>query len=87
MRWWCRGRIRAPVCYTFGSMADNETFIPAPAGLTVTLKDGTRAPIVAFRVSGHDLVPHYIETDGSGGWITAGGVEGKVAAAWMEPPQ
>lgn len=50
-------------------MADNQTFIAAPAGLTITMKDGTQLPVVAFRVQGYDLLPYYLEKDGSVGQI------------------
>lgn len=66
-------------------MADNQTFVTAPPGLTATLKDGAHLPIVAFRVDGHDLHPYYLESDGSVGQASPG-VPVAVAAAWNSQP-
>ncbi|MFQ2845629.1 hypothetical protein [Mycobacterium gordonae] len=60
-------------------MAENQTFIPAPPGLTTTMKDGTQLPIVAFRVEGYELFPYYVESDGSSGQVVPGAT---VTAAW-----
>lgn len=73
-----------PWCPTFGIrsvlMADTAAFISAPPGLTLSLTDGTRLPIVAFRVEGYDLIPYYLEKDGSTGGVS---FEVKASAAWL----
>jgi hypothetical protein len=63
-------------------MADSAVFISAPPGLTLDLTDGTRLPIVAFRVEGYDLIPYFLEKDGS-----VGGVSFPVTASaeWAAP--
>jgi hypothetical protein len=64
-------------------MAGNAAFISAPPGLTLSLTDGTQLPIVAFRVEGYDLIPYFMEKDGS-----VSGVSFPVKAAsaeWATP--
>ncbi|MFS0900798.1 hypothetical protein [Mycolicibacterium litorale] len=64
-------------------MAENQTFIPATPGLIATMRDGAQFPIVAFRVEGHDLLPYYVENDGSSGQVVPGST---VTAAWNPQP-
>ncbi|TPG28083.1 hypothetical protein [Mycolicibacterium hodleri] len=66
-------------------MADHQIFVTAPPGLTATLKDGTQLPIVALRIDGHDLLPYYLESDGSVDQASPT-VPVTVAAAWNLQP-
>lgn len=67
---------------TVSAMSDNGSFISAPSGLSLTLADGSRLPVVAFRVEGYDLIPYYMERDGSTGGVT---FPATAAAAWISP--
>jgi len=64
-----------------GMSEELSPVIPAPAGLTAKLKDGSTCPIVAFKQYPDRLVPMYLSTRGNVYEIGEGAAVG-MSAAW-----